>query len=316
MARHVTLFTVLHFSDVLAIPWTSSRFPAPSASSQSAPPRLPVSPRAVIATPTPVAMKPCARLSGLCGLAALVAISFLATHDDAAVDLCAFVDCGEATCAVYVDIGIPVCECKDGFVFDSDHKTCVVDPCVGVECGLQAHCVTLTHTKFECDCNKQEFYFNEPDKTCFAPLVRTTVAVQASGNTFAGERDATFLTEVPAEQASGSSACGNLHTVLKGDTSITVVWNTKRATPGSLALGNAMCKSLSFYADGDCKAKLDFTIARPVKKGSSYPVTIRTVSGIASLLSVGCEISKCEGMHVTLGLLLLLLFPPRVATMN
>ncbi|CAI5482321.1 unnamed protein product [Closterium sp. Yama58-4] len=163
-----------------------------------------------------------------------------------------------------------------------------------VECGLQAHCVTLTHTLFECDCNKQELYFNEPDKTCFAPLVRTTVAVQASSNTFTGERDATFLTEVPAEQASGTTACDNLDTVLKGDTNITVVWNTKRVAPGSLALGNAMCKSLSFYADWDCKQKLELTIARPAKKGSSYPVTKRTVNGVASLLSVGCDITMCE----------------------
>ncbi|CAI5482320.1 unnamed protein product [Closterium sp. Yama58-4] len=272
-------------------------------------PAFPVPPRAVTATPSAAAMKPCARLSGLCGLSALVAglvaISFLATHASAAADPCANEDCGEATCTV--DVGdTPVCNCKDGFVFDSDNKRCLVDPCTGVECGLQAHCLTLTPTEFVCDCKKQGFYFNEADKTCFAPMVRTTVAVQASGNTFVGQRDATFLTQVPAEQASGSSACSNLYIVLKGDTNITVVWNTKRAAPGSLALGNAMCKSVSlplgsamcksvsFYADWDCKAKLDFTIARPAKKGSSYPVTKRTVNGVASLLSVGCDITMCE----------------------
>ncbi|CAI7824651.1 unnamed protein product, partial [Closterium sp. NIES-54] len=243
-------------------------------------------------------MKPCARLSGLCGLAALVAglvaISFLATHASAAgKGPCANKDCGEATCTI--DVGdTPVCVCKDGYNFDSEHKMCVVDPCTGVECGLQAHCFSLTYTESVCDCNKQGFYYNEPDMSCFAPLVRTTVGVQASGNSFAAQSDATFLTALPAEQASGTTACGNLYTVFKGTTNITVVWNTKRAAPDSLALGNAMCKSVSFYADWDCKEKLDFTIARPVKKGSSYPVTKKTVEGIASLLSVGCEITMCD----------------------
>ncbi|CAI5949497.1 unnamed protein product [Closterium sp. NIES-65] len=204
--------------------------------------------------PSAVATRPCARLSGLCGLAALVAglvaISFLATHASAADDLCANEDCGEGTCAVDVDNDIPLCVCKDGLVFDDDHKTCVV-----------------------------------------APLVRTTVALQQGGSR--SIVPASFLAPLPAEQASGSSACGNLYVTIEGSAKITVVWNASNpAPPVDEAPSNAMCKSLSLYAESGCTKKLRFTIARPAKKGSSYPVTIKTVKGIRSLLSVGCEISK------------------------
>ncbi|CAI5482342.1 unnamed protein product [Closterium sp. Yama58-4] len=281
-------------------------------------------------------MKPCARLSGLSGLAALVAgvvaISFLATHASAAeddpcakkdcgeatctiderfgalcvctggyefdevqktcVDPCITTDCGEATCKVDVDFGAN-CVCNDGLVFDEVQRTCV-GPCAGGVCGLDASCTALTSTNFLCVCNKQGYSYNEAYQTCFAPLVRTTVALQASGFGLAG---ATFLSHLPAEQASasGSGACGNLDVMLQGTTKISVVWNASNpASHSNDAPSNAMCKSLSFYGESDCRNKLGFTIARPAKKGSSYPVTKKTVKGIKSLLSVGCEITVCE----------------------
>ncbi|CAI5971337.1 unnamed protein product [Closterium sp. NIES-64] len=174
-------------------------------------------------------MKPCARLSGLCGLAALVAglvaISFLATHASAAGD-----------------------------------------PCTGGVCGVEASCTTLGPTEFLCNCNKEGFAFNEADKTCFPPLARTTVALKARGF---GLTNAFFLSPLPAEQASasGTTVCGNLDVMLQGTTTITAVWNA--SNPASLsndAPSNAMCKSLSFYAESFCKEKLGFTIARPAKK--------------------------------------------------
>ncbi|CAI5526281.1 unnamed protein product [Closterium sp. Naga37s-1] len=246
-------------------------------------------------------MKPCARLSGLCGLAALVAgvvaISFLATHasasavDGGEVDLCATKDCGEATCTVDVDFGAD-CVCKDGFVFDEGHKTCV-DPCAGGVCGVEASCTALAPTEFFCYC-KGGNSFNEADKTCFPPLARTTVALKARGF---GLTDASFLSPLPAEQASAArtTVCGNLDIMLEGSTKISVVWNaSKPASHGDDSPSSAMCKSLSFYAESFCTKKLGFTIARPAKKGSSYPVTIKNVKGIRSLLSVGCEITMCE----------------------
>ncbi|CAI5460928.1 unnamed protein product, partial [Closterium sp. Yama58-4] len=121
------------------------------------------------------------------------------------------------------------------------------------------------------------------------PLARTTVALQQGGSR--SIVPATFFLPLPAEQASGSSACGNLYVTIEGTAKITVVWNASNPTsPSRDAPSNAMCKSLSFYAESGCTKKLGFTIARPAKKGSSYPVTIKTVKGIRSLLSVGCEI--------------------------
>ncbi|CAI5482329.1 unnamed protein product [Closterium sp. Yama58-4] len=278
-------------------------------------------------------MKPCARLSGLCGLAALVAgvvaISFLATLASAAADPCASMDCGEATCyfdeevgafcdckngfefvkdqktcvdpcpkmdcgeatcKIDVDFGAN-CVCKDGLVFDDNHKTCV-DPCAGGVCGVEASCHALAPTEFLCLCHKRGYSFNDADKTCFAPLARTTV--QARGY---GVGSAVFLSPLPAEQASasGTIVCGNLEVMLQGSATITAVWNASNfASPMDDAPSNAMCKSLSFYGESYCTKKLGFTIARPAKKGSSYPVTKKTVKGIKSLLSVGCEITLCE----------------------
>ncbi|CAI5482331.1 unnamed protein product [Closterium sp. Yama58-4] len=156
-------------------------------------------------------------------------------------------------------------------------------------------CTTLGPADFLCNCNKEGFFFNEADKTCFAPLVRTTVALQQGGSR--SIVPASFLAPLPAEQASasGSSACGNLYVTIEGTAKITVVWNASNpAPPVDEAPSNAMCKSLSFYGESFCKEKLGFTIARPAKKGSSYPVTKKTVKGIRSLLSVGCEITMCE----------------------
>ncbi|CAI5963908.1 unnamed protein product [Closterium sp. NIES-65] len=99
-----------------------------------------------------------------------------------------------------------------------------------------------------------------------APLARTTVALKARGF---GLTNAFFLSPLPAEQASasGTTVCGNLDVMLQGTTTITAVWNA--SNPASLsndAPSNAMCKSLSFYAESFCKEKLGFTIARPAKK--------------------------------------------------
>ncbi|CAI5482307.1 unnamed protein product [Closterium sp. Yama58-4] len=70
------------------------------------------------------------RLSGLCGLAALVAglvaISFLATHASAAYNSpCAGYECGpSASCLLYRD-GSPFCLCDDGTSnFNETDKTC------------------------------------------------------------------------------------------------------------------------------------------------------------------------------------------------
>ncbi|CAI7930615.1 unnamed protein product [Closterium sp. NIES-54] len=287
----------------------------PTSSRHSTAITIRASPPSRFPAPSAVAMKPCARLPGLCGLAALVAglvaISFLATHARAAgkdlcvnldcgeatctidedvgafcectggfefdkvhktcVDPCPKMDCGEATCKINVDFGAD-CVCKDGFVFDETRKTCV-DPCAGGVCGVEASCSALAPTEFLCNCNKEGFAFNEADKTCFAPLARTTVALKARG--FA-VTDASFLSPLPAEQAGGTTVCGNLDVMLQGNTKISVVWNASNpVSHGDDAPSNAMCKSLSFYAESFCKEKLGFKIARPAKKGSSYPVTIK-----------------------------------------
>ncbi|CAI7773747.1 unnamed protein product, partial [Closterium sp. NIES-53] len=152
--------------------------------------------------------------------------------------------------------------------------TSSADPCTGGVCGVEASCVTLGPAEFLCNCNKEGFAFNEADKTCFPPLVRTTVALQQGGSR--SIVPASFLAPLPAEQASGSSACGNLYVTIEGSAKISVVWNASNpAPPVDEAPSNAMCKSLSFYAESGCTKKLRFTIARPAKKGSSYPVTIK-----------------------------------------
>ncbi|CAI5522003.1 unnamed protein product, partial [Closterium sp. Naga37s-1] len=126
------------------------------------------------------------------------------------------------------------------------------------------------------------------------PLVRTTVVLIPS---IEFVRFGNFLLRLPAGQVvSGTMACSvDTGSIIRGDAKVTVVWNaSKPFTYDNDAPSNAMCKSLSFYADGGCTEKLGFTIARPAKKGSSYPVTKTTVKGIKSLGSVGCEITMCE----------------------
>ncbi|CAI5482332.1 unnamed protein product [Closterium sp. Yama58-4] len=274
-------------------------------------------------------MKPCARLSGLCGLAALVAFFHQLPRDprrrhplcaqvncgEAAcvgdtdlpgplcvckdglhwaqdktcvADLCTKLDCGEATCTKDPYVDFATCECKQGFEFDDDSKTCV-DMCAGVECGSEASCDADSGA--HCVCNKKGYWLQLEDMTCFAPVVRTSVVFQQGG--LAGPRWF-FLPQRP-EQSIGAIACGSRF-FLKGDARITVVWNaSKPVSYQDYVPGNAMCKRLLFYSDEECKEKVDFTIARPVKKGSSYPITRRAVNGIAKpWQSVGCEITMCE----------------------
>ncbi|CAI5526291.1 unnamed protein product, partial [Closterium sp. Naga37s-1] len=74
-------------------------------------------------------MKPCARLSGLCGLAALVAglvaINFLATHASAFVgNPCAGIECGPSASCMVQDDGTADCWCEDGSAFNKTDKTC------------------------------------------------------------------------------------------------------------------------------------------------------------------------------------------------
>ncbi|CAI7844907.1 unnamed protein product, partial [Closterium sp. NIES-53] len=268
-------------------------------------------------------MKPCARLSGLCGLAALlaglVAISFLATHASAAdADPCAGIDCGSsASCMLQAD-GTADCLCEDGSAFNKTDKTCYdacskvdcgpsasclqgnsgpnsppecvcndnkafnetdktcYDACVvsGKECGSDATCVAYRNYDPECRCNKADMIFNEPGKTCFGPLVRT--AVQLSGRNI--KKQLTFSTSVPAEQASGTTVCASRDISYSiGGAQITVVWdapNLRSSDPLSPeALGNGMCKSLTFYSGRRCTGQLGLTIARPARKGRSYPAT-------------------------------------------
>ncbi|CAI5526280.1 unnamed protein product [Closterium sp. Naga37s-1] len=249
-------------------------------------------------------MKPCARLSGLCGLAALVAgvvaFSFLATHasasavDGGEVDLCANEDCGEGTCAVDVDNDIPLCVCKDGLaMLTPPHPSSPLPhlpPCLPPSSPLP--CPASKPPSSSRNLQPPQSGIVRLN-TWSAPLVRTTVALQQGGSR--SIVPASFLAPLPAEQASGSSACGNLYVTIAGTAKISVVWNASNpASPADYAPSSAMCKSLSFYAESGCTKKLRFTVARPAKKGSSYPVTIKTVKGIRSLLSVGCEITMCE----------------------
>ncbi|CAI7883089.1 unnamed protein product, partial [Closterium sp. NIES-54] len=128
-------------------------------------------------------------------------------------------------------------------------------------------------------CASLVFEFDEDNKTCVASVVRTTVDLQASGNRMVGTA---FLSPVPAEKASGSTACSDLYTgagaytVLQGTTKVTVVWNDSKPCVANMATPNlcfpvthAMCKRLSLYAGPDCTEKLVFSIARPcvVKEG-------------------------------------------------
>ncbi|CAI5482316.1 unnamed protein product [Closterium sp. Yama58-4] len=200
-------------------------------------------------------MNPCARLSRL-GLptalvAGLVVICFLATHASAAVG----------------------------------------DPCAGVDCGVEASCAGLSPTETFCDCHQEDLVFNEADKTCYAPVVRTTVGLQARG--YGPMADLTFLTTLPA-----TTVCGRLGLPV---TNIAVSWNASKPCAwhiGSpslcVAANNAMCSSLTFYSAPDCTKKPAFTIARPAREGNFYPLTTRTVKGIKSLGSVACKITMCE----------------------
>ncbi|CAI5482319.1 unnamed protein product [Closterium sp. Yama58-4] len=128
-----------------------------------------------------------------------------------------------------------------------------------------------------------------------SPLVRT--AVQLSGR---GIRDQlTFATSVPAEQASGTTVCASSDLSYSiGGAQITVVWDApKLRSSDSLrheAVGNGMCKSVTFYSGRGCTGQPGLTIARPAKKGRSYPATKRPVNPTYSPQSVGCNLTTCH----------------------
>ncbi|CAI7796581.1 unnamed protein product [Closterium sp. NIES-53] len=79
-----------------------------------------------------------------------------------------------------------------------------------------------------------------------------------------------FITQVPAEQASGTTVCSNVDSRICC-AKITVVWDDPKIVPA----GNGMCKSLMFYSARDCTGQPGPTVARPANKGRSYPVTKR-----------------------------------------
>ncbi|CAI5995188.1 unnamed protein product, partial [Closterium sp. NIES-64] len=115
------------------------------------------------------------RLSGLCGLAALVAgvvaISFLATHASADdVHLCENVDCGKiARCSANPDGKTTQCMCDDGYFFQDSDKTCVIDGCAFKDCGVRAKCTLLKNGSAECQCGPGG-YFRESDQECIADV--------------------------------------------------------------------------------------------------------------------------------------------------
>ncbi|CAI7891697.1 unnamed protein product [Closterium sp. NIES-53] len=220
-------------------------------------------------------------------------------------DLCADKDCDDGTCVINPDFERAECVCKKGFVFDEDNTKCVVDPCVsqGVDCGLDAHCVGYSSSDFGCECNKEGFLLSE-DMTCYAPVVRTSI-IDLSGSYQKGDYgrdDTNFFLEQSSEQSIGTTVCRGME-ITDGDR-ITVVWNATTWHTYVYAAGynrdenyapaNAMCKRLLFHNGDNCTGNLGFTIARPAKKGSSYPITKRTMKGIAEVRSVGCEITMCE----------------------
>ncbi|CAI5969948.1 unnamed protein product [Closterium sp. NIES-65] len=262
-------------------------------------------------------MKPCARLSGLCGLAAFLAglvaiISLPATHasDDRGPQLgtCATWrwGCGkDATCND--DDNVVGCICNDKtLTYNYDTMTCD-DACVGWDCGLEASCIGTGAPIPPCVCNSKGFTFVQSDKTCFAPLVRTTVQIKGLLSPL---MNITFSTDGPAEQqASGTTACSNVGQKIYSETDITVVWNATNpaANPTSnpnspslqdAAAGAAMCKSLLFYSGLWCEEDVELTLARPrpVKRGrtTAYPVTKKYIKDIYLVQSVGCEITTCH----------------------
>ncbi|CAI5482300.1 unnamed protein product [Closterium sp. Yama58-4] len=266
--------------------------------------------------PSAVAMKPCARLSGLCGLAALVAalaaiISLPATHasEDRGPQLgtCATWrwGCGkDATCND--DDNVVGCICNDNtLTYNYDNETCD-DACVGRDCGLEASCIRTGAPSPPCVCNSKGFTYLQADKTCFAPLVRTTVQIKGLLSPL---MNVTFSTDGPAEQASGTTVCSNVGQKIYSETDITVVWNASNpaanpiSDPNKPALqdaapGAAMCKSLSFYSGLWCEDDIELTLARsrPVKRGrtTAYPVTTKYIRDVYLVQSVGCEITTCH----------------------
>ncbi|CAI5526277.1 unnamed protein product [Closterium sp. Naga37s-1] len=149
--------------------------------------------------------------------------------------------------------------------------TSSADPCVvtRLDCGPDASCVAYGDSPW-CDCNDPNLFFKEADKTCFASALRTTV--QLSGRNQPKQR-LTLFTSAPAEQVSGTTRCAGV-SASSGDTKITVMWDD----PNVFGAGNGMCKSLSFYSALGCKGQPLLTMARPARKGRSYPATTRCVS--------------------------------------
>ncbi|CAI5471979.1 unnamed protein product, partial [Closterium sp. Yama58-4] len=195
------------------------------------------------------------------------------TCDGVAVDPCATVMCEKEFLPVCMVVGGKgVCDCGYGYVMENG--VCI-DPCSRVDCGSDGGVYQVNGDGVpECVC----FYgldFDEFDMSCYGPFLQTTVQLQLQAQVNGRQRkyaeNVNFTTDVPAERASGSTACTDLssNSSLHGDTKITV------GNPG-------------------CTDKPGLTIERPVKNGRSYGSTERIVKGTDLPRSVGCEITTCH----------------------
>ncbi|CAI5482317.1 unnamed protein product [Closterium sp. Yama58-4] len=105
-------------------------------------------------------------------VAGLVAISFLATHANAAfaANACARVKCGSKASCTFNRDGTPYCLCNDGTLnFNETDKTCY-NACAKKKCGPEAvckHMAPIPNSPAECICPNGKIY-NDKDKKCYA----------------------------------------------------------------------------------------------------------------------------------------------------
>ncbi|CAI7753809.1 unnamed protein product [Closterium sp. NIES-53] len=244
------------------------------------------------------------RLYGLGAAALLVAISFLATHASATVEIgvCGNKDCGsDAQCVVSADGSAGVCECLDGSAFNELENTCdgggsvamiaSADPCAALDCGSTASCSPNAAGDPVCVCSTAGFIFSDVYKTCFGPLLRTTLELQGPNSgrkRKAKKQRLTFSTDEPADAIGGTTACTDLTSSIGSHTKATIVWRVAKLAGAE----NGMCQSLTFYSGPGCSGQPAGTIVRPSWNGRGYPVTKGILKKASqSLQSVGCQIA-------------------------
>ncbi|CAI5526327.1 unnamed protein product [Closterium sp. Naga37s-1] len=246
------------------------------------------------------------RLSGLCGLVALVAglvsISFLATHASAADVSVPTRHSREASLAVMEcgwvgemwsvgekwSVGGWVMECSPSTADDAGaarQRQLRQGP------EAQAHLLQTWAQPLPVS-SLPPHLPHLPPSTPFprltgrsVPLLRTTLELQ--GNSRLGGRNRkrgkakrqqkqklTFSTIGPADALGGSSACSDLTSSIAGSAKITVVWRASKFA----AAGDGMCYALNFYSGTGCSGQATLTIVRPARTGVAFPVTKRCVS--------------------------------------